>query len=267
MSKTQKTSMKQPTIFQRLKTFINGKYATYGEFSTRDMCAFVNESSTNPTPWKRWNNNPNYTTHLYLGQLRELGCVTRIKHGHYRIDGYIPQWFGSFHFNGLKGKLDDPSNFYWNSLPAWQKVNPWAEPKQNRIEDELGAWPDWDPDQDNLIRSKFPANVEGSIEQRIAAMESLVNEQTKKLQDIKNALIELQALADEQNQVELRYRSEHVNRIFEVTYLGEEYRVIHTYNSDDVYDEYWKVDNYVDDKIDNTEIAEYLIDWVKQNCK
>lgn len=255
--------MKQKTLFQRLKMFINHQYLLWdATLSTRDMCKFVDEPSTNSTPWKRWNKNPNYTTHYYLGQLHKLGCVTRIKHGYYKINAPIPEWFGSFHFEGLKGKLEDKSNLYWNSLPAYQKVNPWAEPKQNRIEDALGGWPDLEP-----MRVKYPANVEGSIEQRIAAMESLVNEQTKRLQDIKNTLAELQALADERNQVELRYTSEYVDRIFEVTYLGGEYRVVHTYNSDDVFDENWKVDNYVDDEIDNTEIAEYLIDWVKQNCK
>jgi hypothetical protein len=282
------------TLFQRLKKFINHTHkCSDGTFSTRDMCKFVDEPTTHPTGWKRWNKNPNYTTHMYLGQLRELGCVTRIKHGHYKINSPIPDWFGSYHFNGLKGKLNDPSNFYWNSLPSFHKVNPWSvrkelsallpssatgashswtfdvseEPKQIRIEDALGAWPEWDPQQDNKLRAKYPANVEGSLDQRIAAMQSRLDDQIAKLQDIKNAIIELKALADEQNQVELRYTSEHVNHTYEVTYLGDEYRVIHTYNSDDVYDEYWKVDNYHDDEIDNKEIAEYLIDWVKQNCK
>lgn len=265
-----KKTANTPTIFQRLKKFINTKYMTgSGIFSTREMCAFVNESRTNSTPWKRWNNNPNYTTHVYLGDLHALGCVTRVKHGHYQINSPIPDWFGSYHFAGLQGRLEDKSNLYWNCLPAWQKVNPWAdglEPKQNRIEDALGGWPDLEP-----MREKYPANVEGSIEQRIAAMEAamadLIDEQTKRLENIKSALIELKALADEQNQVELRYTSEYVDRIFEVTYLGGEYRVVHTYNSDDVFDENWKVDNYVDDEIDNSEIAQYLIDWVKQNCK
>lgn len=247
--------MKQETLFQRLKTFINSAYP--GEFNTRDMCAFVNEQSTNSTPWKRWNNNPNYSTHLYLGQLRELGCVERIRHGVYKINAPIPSWFGSYHFNGLKGKLDDPSNFYWNSLPARQKVNPWGVYKLK------GAIPEYD----QQLRVKYPANVEGSIEQRIAAMEDLVNEQTEKLRDIKNALIELQALADEQNQVVLRYRSEYVDRTFEVTYLGNEYKVIHTCNSFDVFDEYWKVVDYLDEEISDTEISEYLINWVQENCK
>lgn len=246
----------EQTLFQRLKDFINNRYMIGdGTFSTRDMCYEVNEPSTHSTMWKKWNNNPNYTTHCYLGQLRDLGCVTRIKHGHYKINAPIPNWFGSFHFDGLKGRLEDKSNFYWNSLPYTQKKNPWA----TIIIDAA-------KEQDNKLRAKYPANVEGSLEQRIAAMEDELNTQLAKLQDIKNTIIELKALADEQNQVELRYTSQHVNRIFEVTYLGVEYRVIHTYNSDDVYDECWRVKDYRDNDIDSDEIANYLISWVKENC-
>jgi hypothetical protein len=271
-----------PTIFQRLKYFINDKYVERDDvFSTRDMCKFVDEPSTNSTPWKRWNSNPNYTTHYYLGHLRKLGCVTRIKHGHYKINAPIPEWFGSFHFEGLYGKLEDKSNLYWNSLPDWQKAIPctWVptsnllalsipstldviDSKQNRIEDALGGWPELE-----AMSDKYPANISGDIESRILALQDTLDKQLEQLYTMKNMLIQLQAEADEQNQVELRYTSEFVDRVFEVTYLGDEYRIVHTYNSDDVFDENWKVDNYVDDKIDNIEIAEYLISWVKENCK
>jgi hypothetical protein len=165
--------------------------------------------------------------------------------------------------------LNAPSNFYWNSLPAEHKVNPWAkfvkEPKQNRIEDALGAWPELEVDKQ--VREQYPTNVEGSIEFRIAAMQEHLDKQIEQLQSIKITLIELQAEAIQHNQVELRYTSEYVERIFGVTYLGDEYSVIHTYNSDDIYEEEWKVGNYVDDEITNTEIAEHLINWVKENCK
>lgn len=273
-------TMNNPNLFQRLKSFINHTYECGdGTFTTRTMCQAVDEPSTNSTWWKRTNNNPNYTTHSYLGHLHELGCVTRIKRGQYEINAPIPDWFGSYHFAGLYGKLEDKSNLYWNSLPAWQKAIPYRwvptsnllglsipsaldviDSKQNRIEDALGGWPELE-----AMRDKYPANVDGSIEQRIAAMTSLIDEQTKKLQDIRNTLIELQAEADKHNQVELRYTSESVVRIFEVTYLGVEYRVIHTYNSDDIFDDNWRVDDYGDSKIDNIEIAEYLISWVMDN--
>ena len=52
-----------------------------------------------------------------------------IKRGLWKINGPIPEWFGSFHFNGLKGNLSDPSNFYWHQLPTMHKVNPWAKQK------------------------------------------------------------------------------------------------------------------------------------------
>lgn len=262
--------MKKQTLFSHLKEYINDNWnlGTPREFTTKHMRQRIGRYE-NLTAWKKWNNNPNYVLHTYLGQLRELGCITRIKHGMYKINAPIPEWFGSHHFAGLKGRLEHCSNLYWNNLPAEHKVNPWAkfvdEPKQVRIEDALGAWPDLEVDK--RVREQYPANVEGFIEFRIAAMQERLNKQIEQLQSIKNMLIELKAEADRQNQVELRYTSEYVQRIFEVSYLGDKYRVIHTYNSDDVYDEQWKVDNYVVDQISNNEITEYLISWVKENCK
>jgi len=245
--------MKEQTLFSHLKEYINDNWnwGTTGEFTTKHMRGRIGKYET-LTPFKKFGNNPNYTLHLYLGQLRQLGCITRIKHGKYKINAPIPDWFGSYHFDGLKGRLNAPSNLYWNSLPTEHKVNPWSKFVEKPVE---------------ALRKDYPANVEGSIEFRIAAMQEHLDEQIKQLQSIKNTLIQLQAEADERNQVEIRYISETVTRIYEVTYLGDEYRVIHTYNGDDVYDEHWRVDNYVDREIDNTEIAEYLISWVKENCK
>lgn len=251
------------TLFQRLKGFINDTYCytTDRTFTTKQMRASIGKFE-NLTYWKKFHKNPHYALHCYLGELRTLGCITRVSHGEYVVNGLIPSWFGSMHFKGLKGHLNDKSNLYWNSIPSWQKMNPWVEQEQVRLKDAPVNKPELES-----MSEKHPANVEGSIDQRIWAMESLFNEQTKRLQDIKNALAELQALADERNQVKLRYQFETVRRVYEVTYLGDEYRVIHTYDADYIHDEYWKVDNYVDNEIDNTEIAEYLIDWVKQNCK
>jgi len=260
--------MKEQTLFSHLKEYINDNWnwGSTGIFTTKHMRERIGKYE-NLTWFKKSNKNPNYTLHLYLGQLRQLGCITRVERGRYKINASIPEWFGSYHFDGLKGRLNAPSNFYWNGLPTEHKVNPWAkfveEPKQLRIEEALGGVPEWEPG----VRNNYPANVEGSIEFRIAAMQEHLDEQIKQLQSIKNTLIQLQAEADERNQVELRYHSETVTRIFEVTYLGDEYRVIHTYNGDDVYDEHWRVDNYIDREISNTEIAEYLISWVKENCK
>ncbi len=79
------------------------------------------------TWWKRANNNPYYATRIYQSRLRDLGCISMVKRGLWKINAPIPEWFGSFHFNGLKGNLSDPSNIYWNSLPANHKVNPWKE--------------------------------------------------------------------------------------------------------------------------------------------
>lgn len=256
------------TLFQHLKEYINDNWGWgNGEFTTAHMRHRIGQYET-LTSWKKYNKNPNYTLHVYLGQLRQLGCIKRIRHGRYEINGPIPVWFGSYHFNGLKGHLVAPSNKYWNSLPDEYKVNPWAkfveqeEEPQLRIEEALGGVPEWDPQ----TRTKYPANVENSLEFRIAELRERFDKQSEELQAIRNTILQLEAELDNY-EVELRYRSEYVDRIFEVTYLGDEYRVIHTYNSDDVFDESWKVDNYVDSEIDNTDIAEHLISWVKENCK
>jgi len=281
--------MNNLNLFQRLKSFINHTYECGdGTFTTRTMCKFVDEAHTNPTAWKRWNNNPNYTTHTYLGHLRKLGCVTRTKHGHYKINAPIPEWFGSFHFEGLYGKLEDKSNLYWNSLPDWQKAIPctWKpnsnllalgipflldiiDSKQNRIEDALGGGPEL-PSVKAMRNKypKYPANVgNSSIEQRIASVSELLDKQCEQLKSIKNTLLDLQAEADNFSRVELRYTYENVVRGFEVTYLGVDYRVINTYRSDDVFDVDWKVfdtSKFSDVEIDD-EIADYLIKWVMDN--
>jgi len=82
--------------------------------------------------------------------LRDLGCISKIKRGLWKINGPIPEWFGSFHFKGLKrgyaedDKWADHSCEYWKSLPEEHKINPWKtavleEPKQARLEDLIDA--------------------------------------------------------------------------------------------------------------------------------
>tara|TARA_R110000868_G_scaffold92791_2_gene257362 strand:+ start:3135 stop:3905 length:771 start_codon:yes stop_codon:yes gene_type:complete len=252
---------KQGKLFQHLKSYINHRFAwgNEGTFTTKEMRSAIGKFE-NLTSWKRYNKNPNYVLHSYLGHLRELGCIARIAHGVYSINSPIPTWFGSFHFAGLKGKLNHPNNLYWNGLPSTQKVNPWAdvllERESVKFEEKVAL--------EKQTRKQYPANVEDSIEFRIAAMSSLLEEQTVKLQEIKNALIELQALADEQNQVELVYQEELITRKYNVSYLGKDYTVINTTDSDDVfYQDRWVVEEFDCDD----DIAQYLINWVKENCK
>lgn len=121
----------QPTLFTLYKRFINKKVAA-GE--TTYTAAELNRHVgcyENPTLWKRRNSNPYYTTRTYQTVLSNLGCITKIKRGLWQINGPIPEWFGSFHFTGLKRGYDADNKYadhncqYWKSLPDAHRVNPW----------------------------------------------------------------------------------------------------------------------------------------------
>lgn len=241
------------TLFSRYKQMIN-KFWDSGlrDYKAKDLNDWVGMYEQSSW-WKRANNSPYYTTRTYQSQLRQLGCVTMIKRGLWKINGPIPEWFGSFHFNGLKGNLSDPSNFYWHQLPAMHKVNPWA--KQKVAEQPQPA-----------TSSVVKPNVQTNIEQRIAAMESYVNEQTERLQVFKNALTELQALVNDYSAPVIGDVKEHSVYQWEVTYDDQLWYVIRTINGDDVFDEHWVVKDVYQDYAPDY-IAEYLIKVVKESRK
>lgn len=121
--------MKKITQFALYKNMINRLWANgQRTYTASQLNAHVGyyESTTH---WKRVTNNRYYTTRTYQTALKELGCITMIKRGLWQINGPIPHWFGSFHINGLKGRLDSNCT-YWNSLPAGYKINPWKAPIQ-----------------------------------------------------------------------------------------------------------------------------------------
>lgn len=121
--------MKETTLFAHYKNMINRLWAdgqrTYTALQLNDFVGYYEK----PTNWKRASNNQHYTTRTYQTALKELGCITMIKRGLWQINGPIPQWFGSFHINGLKGQLDGNCT-YWNSLPAEHRINPWKATAQ-----------------------------------------------------------------------------------------------------------------------------------------
>ena len=107
-------------------------------YTSKDLNNYVG-TYENETWWKRGNNNPYYTTRLYQGLLRQFGCVSMVKRGLWQINGPVPNWFGSFHFKGLRGGYDmnnkyaDHNCFYWNNLPAEYKINPWKNINSMRV--------------------------------------------------------------------------------------------------------------------------------------
>lgn len=124
-----------PSLFARYKSFINECLA-HGktEYTAKELNLNVGMYEAS-TWWKRANNNPYYSTRCYQAALKELGCVTMIKRGLWKINAPIPEWFGSFHFSGLRGRIDK-NCFYWhNLLPAEHKVNPWANPSVKAAND------------------------------------------------------------------------------------------------------------------------------------
>lgn len=125
------TIMATKTLFAHYKEFINKTWDNtliYEDslYTSKDLNNKVGKHE-HITHWKRGRNRY-YLTRLYQTALKDLGCITMVKRGLWKINAPIPEWFGSYHFSGLKGNLEDKSNFYWNSLPFYQKVNPWLFP-------------------------------------------------------------------------------------------------------------------------------------------
>ena len=135
------------TLFSRYKNFINRQWAAGERTYTASELNYYVGAWECPTSWKRATNNPYYTTRCYQTLLKEFGCITMIKRGLWQINAPIPEWFGSFHFRGLKGGFD-PSNqyadhgcIYWKSLPANHKVNPWKNIDPMRVMASVNAAP------------------------------------------------------------------------------------------------------------------------------
>jgi hypothetical protein len=117
------------TLFARYKSMINIMWAEgFRKYTANELNTFVGQYEK-PTRWKRWNNNPYYSTRTYQTMLKQLGCICPVKRGVWQINGPIPEWFGSFHMSALTSECTrkelERSSFYWQSLPAKHKVNPW----------------------------------------------------------------------------------------------------------------------------------------------
>lgn len=119
------------TLFTRYKRFINENLQHGNTTYTAANLNHMVGDYENSTSWKRCTNNPFYTTRTYQTVLRDLGCISKIKRGLWKINGPIPEWFGSYHFKGLNrgfaedNKWADHNCEYWKSLPEEHKINPW----------------------------------------------------------------------------------------------------------------------------------------------
>ena len=121
--------MKKITLFARYKNMINNMWADgQRKYTANELNMFVG-SYEHSTSWKKWNNNPYYSTRLYQSLLKRVGCITMVKRGVWQINAPIPEWFSSLHLYALTNTWHcmqlEKSSLVWQSLPAEHKVNPW----------------------------------------------------------------------------------------------------------------------------------------------
>lgn len=147
MTKMQHTENQQvsfkPTLFARFKQFINNKPVGC-TYTTRELMMTVGIHETSSF-WKRSNNNRTYTTALYQGKLRDFGCLTHVKRGIWKIEGHIPEWFSTFHFefvdssdNVFDGRR--ASCMYWQKLPVEHRQNPWMDVLAARLRKAINKY-------------------------------------------------------------------------------------------------------------------------------
>lgn len=233
--------MKKTTLFARLKDFINTRWAWSDnpQFTTKELRDMIGEYE-NQTGWKKFNKQPNYLMHCYLGELHALGCIERVKHGVYEINGRIPGWFGSYHFKGLKGELNDSSNLYWNALPGWQKINPWSTVKSKQKEPDIDA--------------------------KIAAMEWSVKKQAQELEEISQTLNSLKEMARNLSMMpELRDKS----TVTKVTYtikLNKQYWWVTRSHNDDAPNVFnWEIADINNEPLLKSDsLFDVLVDYCEQ---
>ena len=133
----------KPTLFGRFKQFINSKPVGC-TYTTRELMMTVG-THEKCTFWKRSNNNRTYTTALYQGKLRDFGCLTHVKRGIWKINGHIPEWFSTFHFefvNSTDSVFDGrrASCMYWQKLPVEHRGNPWMDVLAARLRKAINKY-------------------------------------------------------------------------------------------------------------------------------
>lgn len=80
----------RPNIYQTLKNFLN--HESVGDnIHVAAMCDATDGVEV-VTGWKRMNNNPKYTTRMYVCHLMKTGFLTRVSRGVYRLNALIPDW-------------------------------------------------------------------------------------------------------------------------------------------------------------------------------
>ena len=128
--------IERTTLFARYKWFINTRWRSGSTMYAADELNHYVGRYEDSTQWKRWNNNLYYSTRSYQTALKQLGCITMIKRGLWKINGPIPEWFSSLHLSALSNKYSmqalEATSHVWKYLPPAHKINPWKTLKQTK---------------------------------------------------------------------------------------------------------------------------------------
>jgi hypothetical protein len=128
--------MKNITLFSRYKRMINLMLADGQQhYTSSELNTHVGQYEDG-SRWKQMNNNPYYTTRTYQTMLKDLGCISMVRRGLWKINAPIPEWFSSLHLSALSNsgsrKSLEKSSFVWQNMPQEHKINPWNQiPAQN----------------------------------------------------------------------------------------------------------------------------------------
>lgn len=89
------------SLFNRVCEFIN-LHTPGNTYKASDLTAWCDGYET-VTAYKRWNKNPFERTRKYQTMLKYSGIVTNVKHGEWRVNLHIPDWFTLAHANVMCG--------------------------------------------------------------------------------------------------------------------------------------------------------------------
>jgi len=89
------------SLFNRVCEFIN-LHTPGNTYKASDLTSWCDGYET-VTAYKRWNKNPFERTRKYQTMLKYSGIVTNVKHGEWRVNLHIPDWFTLAHANIMCG--------------------------------------------------------------------------------------------------------------------------------------------------------------------
>jgi len=93
--------MKKPSLFKVACSFVNA-VPVGNTFTSKEYISVVGKQERT-TRWKVNSMNPHYTSHHYKTTLKNSGFIANVKHGIWKVERHIPNWFSSGHAQVLAG--------------------------------------------------------------------------------------------------------------------------------------------------------------------